>query len=46
LYTIYGGRLINVELFTGLIENYCCPRAMSDAERGQLLQTVFQASGW
>ena len=45
-YTIYDGRLINVDLFTSLIENYCCPRAMSVAERQQLLQTVFQASGW
>jgi poly-gamma-glutamate synthesis protein (capsule biosynthesis protein) len=45
-YTIYEGRLINVDLFTSLIENYCCPRAMSNAERQQLLQTVFQASGW
>ena len=45
-YTIYDGVLINVDLFTSLIENYCCPRVMSDAERQQLLQTVFQASGW
>jgi hypothetical protein len=45
-YTIYDGVLINVDLFTSLIENYCCPRAMSSAERQQLLQTVFQASGW
>jgi len=45
-YTIYDGKLINVDLFTSLIENYCCPRTMSIAERQQLLQTVFQASGW
>jgi poly-gamma-glutamate synthesis protein (capsule biosynthesis protein) len=45
-YVIYDGRLISVELFTSLIENYCCPRAMSEEERAQLLQTVFQASGW
>ena len=46
LYTIYDGRLISVELFTGLIENYCCPRAMTAVERDQLLQAVFAASGW
>jgi poly-gamma-glutamate synthesis protein (capsule biosynthesis protein) len=45
-YTIYDGRLLSVELFTSLIENYCCPRAMSPAERQQVLQAVFQASGW
>jgi poly-gamma-glutamate capsule biosynthesis protein CapA/YwtB (metallophosphatase superfamily) len=45
-YVIYDGRLLSVELFTGLIENYCCPRVMTDSERSQLLQTVFQASGW
>jgi poly-gamma-glutamate synthesis protein (capsule biosynthesis protein) len=45
-YTIYDGQLISVELFTSLIENYCCPRAMSAAERADLLNTVFAASGW
>ena len=37
-YIIYDGRLISVELFTSLIENYCCPRAMSPTERASLLQ--------
>ncbi len=45
-YFIYDGRLLSVELFTSLIENYCCPRAMSETERAQLLQSTFQASGW
>ncbi len=45
-YAIYDGRLLSVELFTTLIENYCCPRAMSPAERADLLNTVFGASGW
>jgi poly-gamma-glutamate synthesis protein (capsule biosynthesis protein) len=45
-YTLYDGRLLSVELFTSLIDNYCCPRIMSPAERAQLLQVVFQASGW
>jgi poly-gamma-glutamate synthesis protein (capsule biosynthesis protein) len=45
-YFIYDGRMLSVELFTSLIENYCCPRAMTEAERAQLLQSTFQASGW
>jgi hypothetical protein len=45
-YVFYDGELISVELFTSLIENYCCPRAMSPEERAQLLTSVFQASGW
>jgi hypothetical protein len=45
-YVVYDGRLLSVELFTSLIENYCCPRAMTAVEREQLLQSVFQASGW
>jgi hypothetical protein len=46
LYTIYDGRLLNVSLWTGLIENYARPRLMTPEERADLLQTVFQASGW
>jgi hypothetical protein len=45
-YLFYDNRLLNIELWTGLIENYCCPREMTAVERAQLLQTVFQASGW
>lgn len=45
-YVIYAGRIISVDLFTGLIENWCCPRQMTDQERAQFLQAVFQASGW
>ncbi|MCB9438200.1 MAG: CapA family protein [Anaerolineales bacterium] len=43
---IYDGQVISVELFTGLIESYCCPRPMTVAERQSFLQTIFQASGW
>jgi poly-gamma-glutamate synthesis protein (capsule biosynthesis protein) len=43
---IYNGRLINVVLFTGLIENFCCPRPMTALERADFLNTIFQASGW
>ena len=45
-YTIYDGRLLSVQLWTGLIENYARPRLMTAEERAQLLQTVFRASGW
>lgn len=43
---LYDGRLINVVLFTGLIEDFCCPRPMTAAERETFLTTIFQASGW
>lgn len=45
-YVIYNGRLLSVELWTGLIENWAHPRLMTPEERAQLLTTVFQASGW
>lgn len=43
---LYDGRLMSVVLFTGLIENFCCPRPMTAAERQDFLNTIFQASGW
>lgn len=45
-YTIYDGRLISVDLWTGLIESWARPRLMTAEERAGLLETVFQASGW
>lgn len=45
-YVVYDGRLLSVQLWSGLIENYARPRAMTPAEREQLLRTLFQASGW
>jgi poly-gamma-glutamate synthesis protein (capsule biosynthesis protein) len=45
-YTIYDGRLINVDLWTGLIENFSTPREMTTAEREEALRAVFEASGW
>ncbi|MEZ4593579.1 MAG: CapA family protein [Chloroflexota bacterium] len=45
-YVFYNGRLLSVELWTGLIENYCCPREMTSAEREAALTAVFQASDW
>lgn len=43
---IYNGQLISVQLFTGLIEDYCCPRPMTPTERDGFLTTIFEASGW
>jgi len=43
---IYGGRHLQTELFTGLIESYCCPRPMTPTERRAFLTTIFRASGW
>lgn len=43
---IYEGRLLNVVLYTGLIEDYCCPRPMTSTERADFLNTIFLASGW
>ena len=45
-YVIYDGRLISVDLWTGLIESWARPRVMTAEERVDLLGTVFQASGW
>ena len=45
-HVIYRGRHIATDLWTGLIENWARPRPMTAAERANLLQTVFAASGW
>ena len=45
-YVVYDGRVISVELWTGLIENWARPRLMTPEERADTLQTLFQASGW
>jgi poly-gamma-glutamate synthesis protein (capsule biosynthesis protein) len=43
---VYDGRLLAVDLWTGLIENWARPRLMTQAEREDLLRTIFQAAGW
>ncbi len=43
---VHEGQVISVELYTGIIENYCCPRPMTEAERADFLQTIFEANGW
>jgi poly-gamma-glutamate synthesis protein (capsule biosynthesis protein) len=46
IYHVYDGRIISVELWTGLIENFARPRPMTAAERAGLLRAAFQGSGW
>jgi hypothetical protein len=45
-YVVLNGRLLSVELWTGLIENYARPRPMTADERAAALRAVFQASDW
>jgi poly-gamma-glutamate synthesis protein (capsule biosynthesis protein) len=45
-YAIYEGRLISVELLTGMVEDYARPRWMTDEERAQFLNEYFFHSGW
>lgn len=46
IYTIYEGRVLSVQLWTGMIEDYGRPRPMTPEEREELLRLVFEASGW
>jgi poly-gamma-glutamate synthesis protein (capsule biosynthesis protein) len=46
VYTIYDGRLLNVSLWTGLIEDYARQREMTVEERRAVLQSVFEVSDW
>jgi poly-gamma-glutamate synthesis protein (capsule biosynthesis protein) len=46
VYTIYDGRLLNVSLWTGLIEDYARQREMTLEERQAVLQSVFEVSDW
>lgn len=45
-YVMYEGRLISVELLTGMVEDYSRPRWMTDEERAQFLNEYFFHSGW
>jgi hypothetical protein len=45
-YLIYDGRLLNVDLWTGINEDYARVRRMTDAERRGLLQIIFDHSFW
>jgi len=45
-YAIYDGRLISVELFTTLLEDFSRPRFMTEPERAEFLNAYFIDSGW
>ncbi len=42
----YAGRYIGTELLTYIIEDYARPRPMTDEERSQFLEHIFQVAGW
>ena len=47
-YVIYRGRVLSVELLTGIRDanNWAQPRPMTEAERRAFLQVIFKVSGW
>ena len=45
-HVIYQGRHISTEIHTYMLEDYARPRPMTEAERRELLQALFRASGW
>jgi hypothetical protein len=46
LHVFYEGRYLGVQLHPILFIDYARPRPMTDAERDELLEAVFTASGW
>jgi poly-gamma-glutamate synthesis protein (capsule biosynthesis protein) len=45
-YTVYGGRLVSVELLTMMLEDFSRPRPMTASERASFLREYFHLSGW
>ncbi|MEZ0397029.1 MAG: CapA family protein [Anaerolineales bacterium] len=45
-HVFYNGRHISTEVLTYMLEDYARPRPMTPAERADLLQEIFLASGW
>ena len=45
-YVVYDGKLVSVELITGMLEDYSRPRIMNEEERAGFLQEYFNYSGW
>jgi poly-gamma-glutamate synthesis protein (capsule biosynthesis protein) len=43
---VYDGKIISVVLFTGIIEDFCCPRLMTDVERNEFLELIYSTSTW
>ena len=42
--TFYQGKLVNIELYTALLEEYGRPRPMNQVEREEFLQLIFELS--
>lgn len=45
-YVVYDGRLVSIELITGILEDYSRPRIMTEEERAAFLNEYFHYSGW
>jgi len=45
-YAIYNGKLVGIELITGVLEDYSRPRIMDEEERAAFLNEYFYYSGW
>lgn len=45
-YVVYDGKLVSIELITGMLEDYSRPRIMNDEERAAFLNEYFYLSGW
>jgi hypothetical protein len=45
-YAVYDGKLVSVELITGVLEDYSRPRIMNEEERAAFLNEYFHYSGW
>ncbi len=45
-YAIYNGKLVSIELITGVLEDYSRPRIMNEEERAAFLNEYLYYSGW
>ncbi len=45
-YTIYDGRVISIEIFTFMLEEYARPRYMTPTERSDLLTYIWSYTNW
>jgi hypothetical protein len=45
-YVVYDGKLVSIELITGMLEDYSRPRIMTEEERAAFLNEYFHYSGW
>jgi len=45
-HVFYKGRYISTELVTAMLEDFARPRPMRADERREILEKIFEASGW